>query len=242
MIAELIRFNNVQEGLRAFGNNALLMQQCLETRVDSPVLQDKTDAWQTYLDSRTMQLYGGVNQDNRQIFKIDNSPNLDLIVNADIESDGSIKISQDDYKASQGTEFVVNDGWIEFAVGKNKATPEDYAKAKKFIQKYVSEAQERNCFSDNGKGMGFYIEKTKDIKARSWCVGDSDDGSDAYGRGNFNCDGRLLGVRDSTVGEADSQKTMPYESALKEAEKLAPKGTPFNPIVVGLVNTIYQKG
>ena len=47
------------------------------------------------------------------------------------------------------------------------------------------------------------------------------------------------------VAEGDAQKAMPnimpYADALREAAKIAPPGTPFNPLAVGLVNTIYHQ-
>lgn len=53
-------------------------------------------------------------------------------------------------------EVCKSDGWKEFAVGKNKATAEDYKKAGKLLKKYVSEAKKRNGFkkSDSGKWYG----------------------------------------------------------------------------------------
>ena len=90
------------------GNNAYTLSHNLQARLNTPVLQDNINLWRMWLDSRTMQLYGGVNEDNRYRFKIDHSFDLSAIVNANINYlDGSVIINQTTYSQSQGTEFII---------------------------------------------------------------------------------------------------------------------------------------
>lgn len=49
------------------------------------------------------------------------------------------------------------------------------------------------------------------------------------------------GVVKSAAEGGDVQKIMSYESALDEANRLAPRGTPFNLIICSLVNRIYGR-
>lgn len=107
MKLELVQFGTVQLGLKEQGNTAYILSQDLQARLDTPILEDCTNLWQTFLDSRTMQLYGGVNDDQRHRFKIDHSFDLSTIVNADINADGSVTIKPTKYSQSQGTEFVI---------------------------------------------------------------------------------------------------------------------------------------
>ncbi len=107
MELELAQFGTVQSGLKEQKNTAYTLSQDLQARLDTPVLQDGTNLWQTFLDSRTMQLYGGVNDDQRHRFKIDHSFDLSTIVNADINADGSVTIEPTKYSQSRGTEFVI---------------------------------------------------------------------------------------------------------------------------------------
>ena len=107
MALEVGRYNTVQGGLREFVNLAYSMSQNMQTRAGTPILPDNTNIWATRLDSKTIQLYCGVNEDNRQRFKIDHSFDLSALVNAIISSDGSIAQDQTTYDNSQGTEFIV---------------------------------------------------------------------------------------------------------------------------------------
>jgi hypothetical protein len=291
MSLEVAKFNTVQEGLKELGDSAYSMRQNLEARLDDQGL------FSTWLDSKTIQLYGGVNEDNRHRFKIDHAFDLSAIINEDISSDGSIKINQGNYLQSQGTEFIIiskselkeaeadyairadncqsireqlnngnyklqdlekaggfkinvhltpgeaksHNGWKELAAGKNKASSEDYASASELLCKYIGEAKKEKCFPD-GIGMGFFVETSvKSYKARPWYVFYSGNRSDADGRGYFDSIGRFLRVCKEVAEGDDAQEIIPYESALAEARRLAPDSTPFNPILVGLVNTIYRK-
>ncbi len=238
---------NVQTCLKELLNAAYSMKQNLEARVDTPVLPDGTNLFGIWLDSKTIQLYGGVNEDNRHRFKIDHNYNLSTIVNASVSSDGSISLHKDKYLKSEGTEFIIisrlglggaksdyavradkytavreqlnkgeftaealekaggfkinhsltpgeagtSDGWIEMAVGKNRATAQDYASVSGLLQRYIAEAQERGCFG--GGGMGFYVETgSQDYKARPWFVFGFGRRSDANGKNHFTNDGRFL--------------------------------------------------
>ena len=107
MPLELLTGVNVQEGLRELGDSAYSMGQNMLARVETPVLDDGTDLWRCFLDSKTINHYGGVNEDNRHQFKVDNEPDLGAIVNAAINSDGSISTSQQAYEHSPPTGFVI---------------------------------------------------------------------------------------------------------------------------------------
>jgi hypothetical protein len=251
MELELAQFSNVQSGLKELLDKAYSMSDNFKARVDTPILPDGTNLWTTWLDSKTMQLYGGVNEDSRQRFKIDHSFGLTELVNASISSDGSIATDEKTYSQSQGTEFVVipkselkgakadyairsdkyqsireqlnkgnfkveelekagafkinvqltaeeaktHDGWLELAVGKNKASNDEYAQASTLLNRYVPNSKGNNCFPD-GTGMGFFVETgVKNYKARSWIVCSSDGGSSACLRFSFGGGGRFLRVR-----------------------------------------------
>ncbi len=108
MTLELGKYNTVQLGLAELLQQANSMQQNLQARVDTPVLEDNTNLWSTWLDSKTIQLYGGVNADQRHIFKIDHEFDLSKIVSASISSNGSVRFEDNSvYQKSEGTEFVI---------------------------------------------------------------------------------------------------------------------------------------
>ncbi len=233
---------------------------------------------------KTIQLYGGVNEDKRYRFKIDHNFDLSTIVDASVSSDGSISLHKDKYLKSEGTEFIIisyfylkgaksdyavradkytavreqlnkgeltaealekaggfkinhsltpgeagtNDGWIELAVGKNRATAQDYASASGLLQRYIAEAQERGCFG--GGGMGFYVETdSQDYKARSWFVSYSDGRSRALGRCNLSNFGRFLRVRQVKAAESDPKK-VDYKS-IANPFNTPPSG--FDPALLG---------
>ncbi len=56
---------------------------------------------------------------------------------------------------------------------------------------------------------------------------------------NVDFNGYARGVL-KQVAEGDEQKIMPYEDALREADLIAPEGTPFNPIMIEFVNKLYN--
>ena len=103
----LTNVRNVQEGLRKLENKAYSLRQNMQARVDTPVLENETNLWNTWLDSKTMNLYGGLNEDKRRRFKIDHDFDLSMIVDSDINSDGSIITAGETYMTSKGTEFIV---------------------------------------------------------------------------------------------------------------------------------------
>src|SRR3989338_2594271 len=106
MTLELLTGVNVQEGLREFGLSVNSMGQNMLARVETPVLEDGTNLWTRWLDSRTQNLYGGVNEDKRHRFKIDHTFDLGAIVNAAINSDGSISTDKPAYELSPATGFI----------------------------------------------------------------------------------------------------------------------------------------
>lgn len=97
----------VQQGLKELVDYAYSIRQNMSARVETSTLEDSTNIWSTWLDSRTMNLYGGVNDDNRHRFKIDHDFDLSRVINADVASDGSISLEESDYMQSQGTEFII---------------------------------------------------------------------------------------------------------------------------------------
>ena len=56
--------------------------------------------------------------------------------------------------------IYVHQGWLEMAVGKNKATPEEYLDAAKLLARYVSEAEKRGVFRENEIGtiMNLFVK------------------------------------------------------------------------------------
>ena len=273
MALKLLKYETAQKGLKEIVDSAYSMKQNLSARVKTPFLADGTDLWDTWLDSKTFNLCGGVNQDDRYRFKIDHDFDLSRIISAKINSDGSISTDENIYNKSKGTEFIIisrrdvegaeadyairadkykniqeqlnkgeyrinelkkagaggfkinewlkpdkiptHDGWIELAVGKNNASKKDYENASKFLKdKYVPLAEKRGCFSD-GTGMGFFVRTdVKDCNVRPWYVDDSNDGSDADFRNDFDYFGRFLGVcsKKSAEGAREKKKVskLPY--------------------------------
>src|SRR3989338_8396634 len=107
MTLELLTRASVQEGLREFGDSAYSTGQNMRARVETPILEDETNLWRRILDSKTQNHYGGVNEGNRHQFKVDHNFDLGAIVNAAINSDGSISTSQQAYEQSPATGFVI---------------------------------------------------------------------------------------------------------------------------------------
>jgi len=256
MTLELLKFNTVKDAFDSTANpdleqrlNPFTFAQNMDARIETPLLEDGTDLWARWLDSRTMQLYGGRSQkyDNRHVFKIDHELDLGIIISRKVESNGAISIDEKAYNSSAGTAFVVikkeyienakcdfairadkyekvkeqltkgmnadalmqaggfkvnqnlmpdevisynkeikaenlnfkdvnyvNDGWLELSVGKNKAAEQDYQSAIVRLAKYTNEAEEMDCFNDNGKGMGFYIStENENFEVRPWYIGSS---------------------------------------------------------------------
>lgn len=103
-----------------------------------------------------------------------------------------------------------------------------------------------------GKGKRVYLLKDSALER---ALREKPDGRVAracffyYGR-DFSADDRNVGSyyavrgvrKEKVVDKGDGKKEiMPYEYALKEADKIAPKGTPINPIIVDLINKLYHK-
>jgi len=113
MTLELLKDNTVQEGQKILGDDTFTFAQNLEAKLNTPILEDETDLWHdTWLDSRTMQLYGGISEkhDNRYRFKIDHEFDLSRIVDEDINNqNSSISLSPEDYYESKATEFIIID-------------------------------------------------------------------------------------------------------------------------------------
>lgn len=107
MSLELLKDVNVQQGLKELGSEAYTFAQNMRTRVDTPVLDDGTDTWEIWLDSKTNNDYGGVNEDNRHRFRINQGSNLSTIISSQISSDGSIASDEKAYNTSEATEFII---------------------------------------------------------------------------------------------------------------------------------------
>ena len=48
-------------GLELLADSAFSVRQNMEQRVKTPIIEDGTELWQVWLDSKTMQIYGGCN-------------------------------------------------------------------------------------------------------------------------------------------------------------------------------------
>lgn len=104
---DLLHFETVQQGLRELVDSAYSFRQNMDARIATPVLEDGTDLWADWLDSRTMNLYGGVNEDGRHRFKIDHEFDLSKIIDSQLNPDGSISLDEQTYTQSQGREFII---------------------------------------------------------------------------------------------------------------------------------------
>lgn len=249
MSLELAKFETVQKGLKELLDSTYSMMQNFKARITTPVLPDGTNIWEKSLDSKVMQVFGNVNQDNRYRFKIDHSYDLEYIINATINSDCSISISEDDYLQSQGTEFILirrqdlidsiedyairqdkyerirkklnegfynveelkkasgfkinedltpeeaktHDGWLELAVGKDKANTEEYHKASELLNLYVDEAKKKKCFWSYS--MKFRVDNIGGYY-KILCLGlcDLGAGSQIVGQDGFKAPGKFLRV------------------------------------------------
>ena len=78
MPLELIQFASFKEGLTKLKGNVFSIRDNLEARIENPVLEDGINLWnEDLLDSRTMNLCGGKNKEGKDLFKIDNNPDLE---------------------------------------------------------------------------------------------------------------------------------------------------------------------
>ena len=80
MVLVSLIMDTQQEGLRKLGGDAYSMKQNLVAKVETPVLEEGRYLWFAFLASKTLNLYGDVNQDNRLRFKIDHAFDLSKIV------------------------------------------------------------------------------------------------------------------------------------------------------------------
>lgn len=107
----LIKSDNVQKGLL---EQVYSIMDIMFSRIETPVIDNnplswkkETDLWEYAINSKTMFLTGGRNEDKRKRFKIDHDYNLSSIVDKKVDSNGSISIDEDIYNASEGTEYIV---------------------------------------------------------------------------------------------------------------------------------------
>lgn len=206
-------------GLKQLGDRAATIGQILTARIDKPMVHGMP-LWKTHLFSRTMQLYGGLNEDGRTRFKIDNEPDLETLLNQPVIQNGPLEINEQIYRQSRGIEFIAipkddlrgansnyviradkyqnvreplnrkeltvadlvkaggfkvsvdifetkaeltpeevktHDGWLEYAVGKNMASAQEYEQALRLLGQYIAQAQQNECFL-SGTGMDFGIK------------------------------------------------------------------------------------
>lgn len=126
MRLELARFNNELAVLVNILDSAFSMKDDLTERIERPVLEDGTDLWKTDLDSKTTILYGEKNEEGRNVFKIDNEFNLDLVTGKKIDDEGLVSIDRSAYLGSSGTEFVIikkgelNEAKVDYAIRADK--------------------------------------------------------------------------------------------------------------------------
>lgn len=246
MPLKLADFETVYEGLSHLRDRAYSVRQNLDARKHSPNVTGTPGLWAVFLDSRTMQLCGGRNEDAKCQFKIDHDFDVNHVVNSPVNRDGSVAINEEVYDASGGTEFaiitnpdligvefairadkysnirdqlghgqftdediqaaggfkinesltpqeaVTCDGWLELAVGRNKASIQDYAQTGEFLTEYISIAEKEACFPD-GKGMGLYVwTDVADYQIRPWFITYSSYRSYADSRCSFFNFGRFL--------------------------------------------------
>jgi len=147
---------NAQQGLRVLGTDTYSFAQNLKTKVKTPVLEDGTNLWGTWLDSKTMQLYGGKSQeyDNRHVFKIDHDFDLSVIINSSINSNGSISIDETRYTPSQGKEFVIiSESDLKGAEADYAVSAKDYESIKEQLARGEFKAE------DLEKAGGFKINE-----------------------------------------------------------------------------------
>ncbi len=104
---EIKPYLTVQKGIKKLKNEAASMRDNLEFRLTND------GAWDFWMDSKDMLLYGGKNEDGRFRFKYDHSFNLDFIANAEIKDNGAIALgktiaeNKKNYDTSEGTEFII---------------------------------------------------------------------------------------------------------------------------------------
>lgn len=98
----------ILKGVDKLGKTAYSMKDNMVARLKTPVLEDGTDLWKTYLDSKDVNSYGSKNDDGRRRFKMDHAFDLDKIINASL-ANGAVPSSIGDYSASTGTEFIILD-------------------------------------------------------------------------------------------------------------------------------------
>jgi hypothetical protein len=101
MSVQIAEFGSVQKGLKELMNATPAFRQNLEARIEDSGL------FNNWIDSKTLNLYSHNEKYNKNSFKIDNSFDLNKIVNSEVSSNGSIKVSKNDYTASKGTAFIV---------------------------------------------------------------------------------------------------------------------------------------
>jgi len=104
----LLKTDNVLNGLQEHGSSVNSISQIMTARVKTPVISDGIDIWHTSLDSKTVELYGGVNEDGGHRFKIDHEFDISMLVNANIIRNRTLHFPDSTvYDNSHGTEFIV---------------------------------------------------------------------------------------------------------------------------------------
>ena len=84
MTLDLLAEGNVQQGLKELVDSAYSMSDNLKARVETHILEDGTDLFDNWLDSKTLNLYGSKNKDKKYQFKIDNEFDLNNIIDKSI--------------------------------------------------------------------------------------------------------------------------------------------------------------
>src|SRR3989344_4537251 len=104
----LLKTDNVLNGLQEHGSSVNSISQIMTARVKTPVISDGIDIWYASLDSKTIELYGGVNEDGGHRFKIDHEFDISMLVNANIIRNKAVRFPDSTvYDNSHGTEFIV---------------------------------------------------------------------------------------------------------------------------------------
>ena len=116
MVLEVLWYGHVLKGLKNLSYTAYSMRENLDARVKFTYF-----LFDVPLDSKTMNLYGGINQDKRHRFKIDHDFDLSKLIKEEIIKqveeeiidtiigihDVVFPIDENTYMKSQGTEFII---------------------------------------------------------------------------------------------------------------------------------------
>lgn len=276
-MVRLLTAVTIQGGLRSLGKTPPCMRDNLVARVRTPILEDGTDLWDTFLNCRDVNFHGHKNADKYYRFRTEHLFDIRRISNAELVN-GAILYTRDAYLASKGTEFIILDynhairadkyarirdrliqggysvgaledgifiineemspehvikydrsirpkelrwgdivyvhyGWLEHAVGKNRASRKEYLEAAKLLANYVLQAEKKGCFKK--EGMGYYVNTSDVFVVRPWCLYYSKMFSSADAREGFHLGGRFLGAQHAVATIVEPEFLEGYQGMVK---------------------------